>query len=31
MTMDDFGRLGMTEMTRDDWGWRGMTRDDWDD
>ena len=29
--MDAFGRLGMTEMTRDDWGWRGMTRDDWDD
>ena len=29
--MDDFGRIGMTEMTRDDWGWRGMTSYDWDD
>ena len=37
MTGDHKGRLGMTAMTRDDWGLLGLlgltgiTRDDWDD
>ena len=34
MTRDDwhdYGLLGKTGMTRDDWGLPRMTRDDWDD
>ena len=37
MTSNEYGSLGLLEMTRDDWDDKellrmtGMTRDDWDD